>query len=421
VQSLAASFVGVMLVREFAILPVYVPTGSMEPAIFGVRPPHGPDQLLVDRSAYLVRDPRRWEIAVFEFPLQRDTNFVKRIVGLPGERVEIRDGNAWINDAPAPRSDGTQDSMWIEAFPRSAPRARPRDVASSFRADGIAGGWSRVPDGCRGTSKGERPSWFVSTSSFDGGESRIRYPELRISATATVAAAGGTAWLRVTSRGTEIVAAFRADGTVELRVGGEAPVSGRSSVAPGRAVSLSLSVADGAVRAVADGVVVARASAPMSGARGHGCALGVSGGEVTFTGVRVDRDVYYFTEGTAREWKVPPGHYFVLGDNSGQSQDSRLWRVTEFQGSGDRGTLRVAKDLLNEAGGRQQNILSSGGETRFTDVSGVPRTLRPGDILRRTDDVPFSFVPRDHMLGRAALLYWPWSPTDGGFRPRIVR
>lgn len=54
------------------------------------------ERILVDRTAYLWRQPRRFEVAVFRSPVNRDELVVKRIVGLPGEVVAIADGRLLI-------------------------------------------------------------------------------------------------------------------------------------------------------------------------------------------------------------------------------------------------------------------------------------------------------------------------------------
>jgi signal peptidase I len=63
------------------------------------------NRLLVDRTAFTLRQPRRWEVVVFRAPEDANQLFVKRIVGLPGETVSIRRGDVWINGKPIPRPD----------------------------------------------------------------------------------------------------------------------------------------------------------------------------------------------------------------------------------------------------------------------------------------------------------------------------
>jgi signal peptidase I len=55
------------------------------------------ERILVDRTAYLLRRPRRWEVAVFRLPVEDSQLCVKRIVGLPGEVVTIADGQLLID------------------------------------------------------------------------------------------------------------------------------------------------------------------------------------------------------------------------------------------------------------------------------------------------------------------------------------
>lgn len=65
---------------------------SMEPMLS-----HG-DNLIVDKLSYRFRDPQRFDIIVFPFKYQEKTYYIKRIIGLPGETVQIDDeGNIYIN------------------------------------------------------------------------------------------------------------------------------------------------------------------------------------------------------------------------------------------------------------------------------------------------------------------------------------
>ena len=56
------------------------------------------DQLIVDKISYRVRDPKRYDIIVFPFRYEDNTFYIKRIIGLPGETIQIDgEGNIWIN------------------------------------------------------------------------------------------------------------------------------------------------------------------------------------------------------------------------------------------------------------------------------------------------------------------------------------
>lgn len=62
------------------------------------RPINRGDHLLVWKNAYQFRDPQRWEVVVFRNPNDPLETYIKRVAGLPGERISIRDGNIWIDE-----------------------------------------------------------------------------------------------------------------------------------------------------------------------------------------------------------------------------------------------------------------------------------------------------------------------------------
>ena len=86
VVELALVTVGaVILIRTFLVQPFLVNGSSMTPNFA-----HG-DYLLIDELTYRFRPPERGEVVVFQNPNDERTYFIKRIIGLPFERVEIRD------------------------------------------------------------------------------------------------------------------------------------------------------------------------------------------------------------------------------------------------------------------------------------------------------------------------------------------
>lgn len=64
---------------------------SMEPSL------HTGQYLIVSKLSYRLGQPQRGDIVVFEPPNGTGEDYIKRIVGLPGEQVEVRDGSVWIN------------------------------------------------------------------------------------------------------------------------------------------------------------------------------------------------------------------------------------------------------------------------------------------------------------------------------------
>jgi signal peptidase I len=77
-------------VRYLIIQPFYVRGASMEPNF------HEKDYLLVDEISYRLHDPVRGDVIVFRYPDDPQEYFIKRVIGLPGEIITIKDGNVYI-------------------------------------------------------------------------------------------------------------------------------------------------------------------------------------------------------------------------------------------------------------------------------------------------------------------------------------
>ncbi len=82
------------LINRFVIFNVEVPSGSMEDTIMIG------DRAVTSRLSYVFGDPKRGDIVVFPFPDDESIDYIKRIIGLPGETVEGRDGLVYIDGKP---------------------------------------------------------------------------------------------------------------------------------------------------------------------------------------------------------------------------------------------------------------------------------------------------------------------------------
>lgn len=89
-------YVGVVLGLTFLIVRyvgqrTQVNGSSMYPTL------EDADSLIVDKLSYRFKDPERFDIIVFPYHYENNTFYIKRIIGLPGETVQIRDGAVYIN------------------------------------------------------------------------------------------------------------------------------------------------------------------------------------------------------------------------------------------------------------------------------------------------------------------------------------
>lgn len=94
VESVIIALVLALLIRSFIFTPFYIPSRSMEPTL---RPN---DRIIVSRMAYLFGHPSRGDVVVFKYPLDPDTDYIKRIVAVGEETLQIKDNTLYINGEP---------------------------------------------------------------------------------------------------------------------------------------------------------------------------------------------------------------------------------------------------------------------------------------------------------------------------------
>jgi len=130
-DSLAIAFILAMVIRHYVLEVFKIPTKSMEPTLLG--DPWNGDKILVNKFAYDFREPRRWEIIVFKYPVDTSKNYIKRVVGLPGETVRVRYGDVYINGAIARKPWRVQNDLW---------RLRPHSGEAKHWSAEPRGAWS---------------------------------------------------------------------------------------------------------------------------------------------------------------------------------------------------------------------------------------------------------------------------------------
>ena len=82
----------VIPIRYFLFQPFIVKGQSMEPNF------ENSNYLIVDELSFRFRDPQRGEIVVFRYPKNISQRFIKRIIGLPGDKIEVKAGSIMVND-----------------------------------------------------------------------------------------------------------------------------------------------------------------------------------------------------------------------------------------------------------------------------------------------------------------------------------
>ena len=96
IKIVVISLVIIIPIRYFLIQPFYVKGASMEPNFFD----H--EYLIIDEITYRFNEPKRGDIVVFRYPRNPQEYFIKRLIGLPGESVQIKDGDVIIYNQDNP-------------------------------------------------------------------------------------------------------------------------------------------------------------------------------------------------------------------------------------------------------------------------------------------------------------------------------
>jgi signal peptidase I len=108
----------VLLIRAFVAQAYNIPSGSMKPTLLVG------DFILVNKLVYRFSEPQRGDIVVFKYPIDPNIDFIKRIVALPGEQVEVRNNQVFINGKPLPlievnreEENGVRKVIYEEVLP----------------------------------------------------------------------------------------------------------------------------------------------------------------------------------------------------------------------------------------------------------------------------------------------------------------
>jgi signal peptidase I len=105
-ESIVIAVVLALFIRTFIVQAFKIPTGSMEnnlligDHLLVNKFVSGPTGSPLEHALLPVADPRRKDVVVFKYPEEPDRDFIKRVIGLPGEMVEVREKKVYINGQP---------------------------------------------------------------------------------------------------------------------------------------------------------------------------------------------------------------------------------------------------------------------------------------------------------------------------------
>jgi signal peptidase I len=131
-ESIVIAVILALFIRTFVVQAFKIPTGSMEPNL--LIGDHllvnkfllGPTATSFERTILPTREIRRGDVVVFKYPAEPERDFIKRVIALPGETIELRDRKIYINGSPI-------DEPYAHYLPRQADAGRHEVTAEDVR------------------------------------------------------------------------------------------------------------------------------------------------------------------------------------------------------------------------------------------------------------------------------------------------
>jgi signal peptidase I len=342
------------------------------------------DRLLVDKSAFDWRSPRRWEIVVFYSPDDVNLPYIKRVVGMPNETIRLVEGDVQTDGELARKSLSQCRSMAIPVCTMNCRPANGWDDRWHVEGLGAPAGLPRVvgaellfPESNDGQARGLTFNGLGDAPVGDVLPFNGHRPDIPVDwvhdflVTADIAMLSGTGEVNfelTDGADTALVTLSTARGAT-LRVGGALRESTSARLQAGRSMQLEFAFVDRRASVRLDGasisepidlpIVLHRAGVVQP------LRISTCGPSIAVRNLQLARDLYYTAAGRlgTGQCRLGPGEYFVLGDNSDNSEDSRFW-----PDPGVPGRLLLGKPILVYAPSRWRTWTALG---RSWDVQAI--------------------------------------------------
>ncbi|MFT7671023.1 MAG: signal peptidase I [Planctomycetota bacterium] len=453
IEAITMAIIMAVMLKYFIVEAYKIPTGSMQPTLMGNDETDIKDRILVDKLSYHFRDPERFEVTVFKYPLDLSKNFIKRCVGIGPEELKIQYGDLWNRpDANSEwkilrRPRPVQEEMWKSMH-------LGESGAAGWKAIGGAKTWKVDEDEVAARGSGilrYPPSGSVMDDYSDGYPVRIRDAirtkrGLRLNAVSDLRLDGdlealpgceqvvieimeGNRRYNFTLPGPKAPADatlhIRAEDTVmnfnsAFKVPLDVSLDHAWKLQAGDNISFGIQNMDDLLSLEIDGEILLTLEVPPASNQANAILIHVDGEGADFEDLDLQRDVYYLDTMKNAEFQIPADHYVMFGDNTQDSSDSREWTLARYQSPPEVGPIIRGNNRGNNENPHVVHGAPDGAMMWFRDEFGEMHTWRERDArIQMPEDA--QFVPRELITGRAVVVFWPLKPSFRTWRLQWIR